>query len=251
MGFEDAINAMSAGAGLNIENEQFIGDEIPDTEDYTDDVIEEDSKLIILEDESEESYTAKRKKKRKSDLKGRKRLLTVNFKNLEIVDATDSKALFNWRLEMQQQGFETIVYDRRNFIYCAEPTGDFAMLRNYYELLNSLSTQWVNYDLFDQGYLPYIYWPSFRIDREGINDLLIQVAAKADCEIMEMPASSLFTKNRVTGLREYWIQREQLLKLMDWIEQNHSGIKFGPRDIDTVSMVQFVDAFSRDLEGGE
>lgn len=184
-------------------------------------------------------------KKRKKDMKGRKRLLTVNFKNLKIIDATDTKALTLWKAQMYENGAKEIVYDRRNYIYCAAPTGDFKMLQNYYELLNSLSMQWVNYDLFDQGYLPYIYWPSFRVDREGINDLLIKAAAEADCEIMEIHGTSLFTKSKIAGLREFWIHREQLLKLMDWLESNIPGLNFGQRDINTVSMAKFAEAFAK------
>lgn len=246
--FDAAIEKMNQGIGFDedVEQEHFIGEEVAE-EDET--VVDNSSENVIqIEDDSEP--TSGRRRKRKSDMKGRKRLLTLNFKELQVVDATDVKALQNWKAEMAQHGHEVITYDRRNFIYCASPTGDFRMLQNYYELLNSLSSQWVNYDLFDQGYLPYVYWPSFRTDREGIIDLMVKVANEADCEIIERPASSLFTKNKVAGLREYWIHREQLMKLMDWIESNPNGLQFGPRDINTVSMVQFVGAFARNVEGG-
>ena len=241
--FDDAIRKMSSGEGLGdveLEKEEgFVGEE---TEVHE---TEETSGDIVIEDDSDP-----KKKKKAKDLKGRKRLLTVNFKNLQVIDAADNKAFTNWKADMIEAGHEYIAYDRRNFIYCASPSGDFRMLQNYYELLNSLSLQWTNYDLFDQGYLPYVYWPSFKVDREGINEVMVKIASEADCEIIERPATSLFTKSKVAGLREYWIHREQLLKLMDWIEANPNGLKFGPRDINTVSMVQFVGAFAKNVEGG-
>lgn len=244
--FKKAISLM------NPDDEGFIGDELPedidvDVDDTDIENLESDSEDVSkkIEVDSEEPVSG-RSKRRKKQVKGRKRILTENFLEEVIIDATDYKAFNEWQAKMYKKGYEHIYYDRRNYIYCAGPTGNFTMMRNYFTLLNNLSSMWVNYDLFDQGYLPYVYWPSFKVDDEGIIPNMVKLAARANIELLEVSPSSLFTKTRVAGLKEYWIKRKDLMALMDYVESKVPGISFGPRDEDSVSMVNYVAAYARE-----
>lgn len=237
MSFEDVYDKLKEGG-------------IKTTPDISDDVksqlpvfqMSPDEPLTVIEDENEEDNLDAEVRSRFIGT-ANNRVLTVNFEHPIIISTSDTVELNKWKKEMKDLN-QNVYYDKHNYIYCAAPTFNFTMLRNYFALLNTFSKDWVFYSLFDQGYLPYIYWPSFKLDNDHITFEMKKLTNMVGIDLLPKKNQSLFQRKSTLGPDEYWIHRKDLLRLMDYIESN-SDIKFGPRDIDTVSMVQYCDAYAR------
>ena len=104
--------------------------------------------------------------------------LTNNFILEQTKKSSETDAILNWKLKHINGDEKNIVYDIKSRVYCANPTMDFNCYYNYMVLLNQTYDYWKNYGLFDQGYKPLIYMPSFW-KSQTVPDTLMQMATIA------------------------------------------------------------------------
>lgn len=179
------------------------------------------------------------------------RFLTVNF-NLEYTrKATEKDAILDWKLKYIK-GSDNIVYDIKNCAYCANPTMDYNCYYNYMVLLNQTYDYWANYGLFDQGYKPLVYMPSFWRS-PSVPDSLMQMATIAGVNLEKGPNMSLMGVNRTAGYADYWVYKDNLVKLINYAEQkfrDEIGVDpkgmfdFGTRDPDKVRPTQLIKVYA-------
>lgn len=228
---EDAVKAMT-------------GEENEDSQQETE-LVEESAVNPIDESLGEDTD----KSRKKSGF----RYLTVNFRDVQRVKASADNDINAWKHQILKSGKDRILFDRRNLVYCANPTFDYTMIHNYYMMLNDIYDDWVNIGRLDQQYLPYIYSPSFDVSND-ITKSLQSIALSAHVNIYPERKPTSFTHNgTLVALPEAWIKREDLVRLQEYLEENPIPLKdgrvfkyhFESRDAKTVSMTGFFKEFIR------
>lgn len=189
----------------------------------------------------------------KSKRKTGYRYLTNNFKDVQRVKASSDGDINAWKHQMLKTSEDRVLFDRRNLVYCANPTFDYTMIFNYYMLLNEIYDDWVNIGRLDQQYLPYIYSPSFDV-ANNITKSLQSMALKAHINIYpERKPTSFVHNSTLVALPEAWIKRTDLVKLQEYLEANPIPIdsyrvftyNFEKKDAKSVSMTSFFKEFIR------
>lgn len=170
------------------------------------------------------------------------KFVTVNFKTNTAL-ALNKESFMEWKRSMESTRVE---YDKRNNVYCANPTENFEMYYNYLQYINSQSNRWTGYGYFDMGLVPYIMMPSF-MKRTEIVEQLRSIAVVDNIDLVPINRNvSLLNKDTV-GNQEYWIFRDDLLKLSKQIEERFkktsTPIKYGWDNPDQVTMSGFVKKF--------
>lgn len=111
-----------------------------------------------------------------------------------------------------------ILYDKRNDVYCVNPTQDHLMYSNYLKYLSSQQSNWKSYGYFDAGMLPYIMWPSFAKDERGPVDMY-NIASQLQIQLVSVPAVSLLKESYSSVIgKDYWIFREDFMNLVNAYE---------------------------------
>jgi hypothetical protein len=187
--------------------------------------------------------------------------LTDNFILEHMKKASEKEAILNWKLKHIDGDKNNIVYDIKSRVYCANPTMDFNCYYNYMVLLNQTYDYWKNYGLFDQGFKPLIYMPSFWRS-QAVPDTLMQMATIAGVNLERGPSVSLMGVNRTAGYSDYWVYKDQLTKLIDFAEQQFyekfkiepkGKFDFGTREPDKVRPTQLIKVYAnleRELNKG-
>lgn len=179
------------------------------------------------------------------------RFLTENFQLHEIIKSTEQSALRDWQLKFIK-GDNHIAYDVKNCAFCANPSLDFTCYYNYMVFLNQTYDYWVNYGLFDQGFKPLIYLPSFW-NNSTVSAALIQMTTIAGTNILRQRGTSLMGQHNAPGPAEYWIHKDDLAKLLDFAEQQFfekfgvepkGEFSFGTRDPDKVRPTQLIKVYA-------
>ncbi len=174
--------------------------------------------------------------------------LTNNFILEQTKKSSETDAILNWKLKHINGDEKNIVYDIKSRVYCANPTMDFNCYYNYMVLLNQTYDYWKNYGLFDQGYKPLIYMPSFW-KSQTVPDTLMQMATIAGVNLERGPNMSLMGVNKTAGYSDYWVYKDQLVKLINYAEKwftDKFGVEpkgmfdFGTRESDKVRPTQLV-----------
>ena len=179
------------------------------------------------------------------------RFLTNNFLLESIISNSDANSRSEWQLKKINEGLE-IRYDSKSCSFCASPTLDFTCYYNYMILLNQTYDYWSNYGLFDQGYKPLIYMPSFWGSKE-VPDMLMQMATISGVNLERGPHVSLMGVRKGAGYSDYWIYKNQLVKLIDFAENQFferfkvepkGRFDFGKRDEDSVRPTQLIRVYA-------
>ena len=190
----------------------------------------------------------------KSKRKTGYRYLTRNFRDVQRVKASSDNDINAWKHQILKTSDDRVLFDRRNMVYCANPTFDYTMIYNYYMFLNDVYDDWVNIGRLDQMYLPYIYSPSFDVAND-ITKSLQSIALKAHVNLYPEKKPTSFVHNgQLLALPEAWIKRTDLVALQEYLEANpiplNSGrdefvYRFEGRDAKSVTMTGFFKEFMR------
>lgn len=189
----------------------------------------------------------------KSKRKTGYRYLTDNFRNVQRVKASNDNDINAWKHQILKTSDDRILFDRRNMVYCANPTFDYTMIYNYYMFLNDVYDDWVNIGRLDQQFLPYIYSPSFDVSND-ITKSLQSIALRAHVNIYpERKPTSFVHNGTLLALPEAWIKREDLVRLQEYLEANPIPLAggrmfeyhFEARDAKSVCMTKFFEEFIR------
>lgn len=189
----------------------------------------------------------------KSKRKTGYRYLTRNFRDIQRVKASSDNDINAWKHQILKTSDDRVLFDRRNMVYCANPTFDYTMIYNYYMMLNDLYDDWVNIGRLDQQYLPYIYSPSFDVSND-ITKSLQSIALRAHVNIYPSRKPTSFIHNgTLLALPEAWIKRKDLVILQEYLEANPIPLKdgrmfeykFERRDAKSVCMTSFFKEFIR------
>lgn len=181
------------------------------------------------------------------------RYLTNNFRDVQKVKASSESDINAWKHSMLKTSDDRVLFDRRNMVYCANPTFDYTMIHNYYTMLNEIYDDWINFGRLDQLYLPYIYSPSFDVAND-ITKSLQSIALSAHVNIYpEKKPTSFVHSSTLVALPEAWIKRADLVKLQEYLEANPIPLSggrefvyhFEGRDAMSVSMTGFFREFIR------
>lgn len=189
-----------------------------------------------------------------------KRFLTENFILQQSIRTSDESALHEWQRTFLKRDADgkfikddtAFYYDSKNCIHCVNPTFDFTCYYNYMTLLNQLYDDWKYYGLFDQQYKPYIYFPTFWPTGEMRNQL-IQLANRANVNLLKTRCISLMYTTSAFGSNEYWIHKTELAKLIKYCEATFAdtfGVEpkgkfsFGSTDPDRVRPTQLFRVYS-------
>ena len=179
------------------------------------------------------------------------RFLTENFKLDRIVTSTEQSALREWQLRYAK-GQHRVCYDAKNCVFCADPTLNFRCYYNYMVFLNQIYDYWSNYGMFDQGFKPFIYLPSFW-NNTAVSDTLMQMATIAGVNLERTRGISLMYPRKAAGPAEYWIYKDELVKLLKFAEEQFRekfGIEptgkfdFGTKDPDNVKPTQLIKVYA-------
>jgi hypothetical protein len=179
------------------------------------------------------------------------RFLTHNFSLENIISNSDTNSRSEWQLRKINAGAD-IKYDTKNCSFCAAPSLDFTCYYNYMTLLNQTYDYWSNYGLFDQGYKPLIYMPSFWGSKE-VPDMLMQMATISGVNLERGPNISLMGVRKGAGYSDYWIYKAELVKLINYAEnQFYQRFKvdpkgrfdFGTREEDMVRPTQLIRVYA-------
>lgn len=170
--------------------------------------------------------------------------VTHNFKRLMNDDGTFLKDWSRWRDSKEKEGHK-FVYDRRNDIYCMDPTMDYEMYYNYLMYLNSSYNEWRTYGYLDMGMVPYMMWPSF-MDSSTVLEYMRGVARKVGITLIQVPGVSFLKDSYVANGTDYWVFREDLLKLAMALEKAQPAlVNFGFNNEADISTSKFVEELSR------
>lgn len=222
-----------------------MGDDTEPSNNETEVATEETTSQI--EDESAGEDTDKSKKKTGY------RYLTTNFRNIQKVKASNDSDINAWKHSILKTGNDRVLFDRRNMVYCANPTYDYVMIYNYYMMLNDIYDDWVDVGRLDQQYLPYIYSPSFDTSNNIIKNLQsIAMAAHVNIYPARKP-SSFIHRGQLLALPEAWIKRSDLVALQEYLEThpitlgngNVFTYNFEKKEVNTVCMTSFFKEFIR------
>lgn len=229
---EDAVKAMMGGDSAAPQKEQ--------------EVAKDESSTQVI-DESLGEDTDKSRKKTGY------RYLTRNFEDIQRVKASNDNDINSWKHQILKTSDDRVLFDRRNMVYCANPTFDYTMIYNYYMMLNNIYDDWINIGRLDQQYLPYIYSPSFDVSND-ITKSLQSIALRAHVNIYpERKPTSFVHNGTLLALPEAWIKRDDLVRLQEYLEENPIPLKngnmfyyhFEARDAKSVSMTGFFKEFIR------
>ncbi len=229
---EDAVKAM-------------MGDDSPSPQKESE--VAKDESVVRVVDESLGEDTDKSRKKTGY------RYLTRNFRDVQRVKASNDNDINSWKHQMLKTSNDRVLFDRRNMVYCANPTFDYTMIYNYYMMLNDIYDDWINIGRLDQQYLPYIYSPSFDVAND-ITKSLQSIALRAHVNIYpERKPTSFVHNGQLVALPEAWIKRTDLVKLQEYLEANPIPLSggrmfeyhFEARDPKSVCMTKFFKEFIR------
>jgi hypothetical protein len=145
------------------------------------------------------------------------RFLTQNFIGDKITKFSDQSGISSWKMDNLKNEGDKIEYDTKNCIYCANPTYNWSCYYNYLTYLNQTYDYWHNYGLLDQRFKPLIYMPSFWSDTT-ISDQLMQMATVAGANVQRTRGTSFMYESRTVGMAEYWIYKDDLAKLMNFVK---------------------------------
>lgn len=222
-----------------------IGDDSVSTQSESESVSDSSDTQIVDESIGEDTDKSKRKTGY--------RYLTRNFKDIQRVKASNDNDINAWKHQILKTSDDRVLFDRRNMVYCANPTFDYEMIYNYYMFLNNIYDDWVNIGRLDQQYLPYIYSPSFDVSN-NITKSLQGIALRAHVNIYSERKPTSFVHNgQLVALPEAWIKREDLVRLQEYLEDNPIPLsdgsvfhyRFDGRDAKSVSMTGFFKEFIR------
>lgn len=175
------------------------------------------------------------------------RFLTRNFNLEKIITAGENAALREWQLQYVKDK-HTVNFDTKNCVFCADPTLNFRCYYNYMVFLNQIYDYWTNYGLFDQGYKPLIYLPSFW-NNSMVSQSIISMATQAGVNLQKTSGISLMYSGKAAGPTEYWIYRDELSKLIQFAKQQFRDVfgvdptgkfDFGTEDPDKVKPIQLI-----------
>lgn len=164
--------------------------------------------------------------------------VTHNFNRLMNFDGSAVQEFGKWRDEQIEKGAR-IAFDRRNHIYCVNPTMDYEMYYNYLNYLNESYNEWMNYGYFDMGMVPYMMWPSFMESSPALEQMR-RVARQAAIDLVPVPSVSLLKPSYISNGVDYWIFREDLFKLSKFMESRSQSYNFGFNSPDEVSLSKFL-----------
>ena len=180
------------------------------------------------------------------------RRTTNNFVMLRDYNGSEADAFKVWKDKMITDKIP-VAYDRRNNIYCVAPSMDFEMYYNYLQYLNSCSKDWLSYGYLDMGMVPYLMWPSF-LEDSGVLEHMKAIAMLANVNLVPVPSVSFLKPSYVSNGTDYWIFREDLVKLARFMEEKSPVYKFpaitGP---DTATLTNFIKPladYAKSLRGG-
>lgn len=139
------------------------------------------------------------------------RRVTMNFKRFKVFGNEQDKEFAAWKEEAKKNNMN-VAYDRRNNIYCVNPTMDYEMYYNYCNYLNESYMEWLHYGYFDMGMVPYLMWPSF-MDQSAVLEQMRSVTRTVGIELVKVPAVSFLKSAYASNGTDYWIFREDLLAL--------------------------------------
>lgn len=152
------------------------------------------------------------------------RFLTKNFNLEKIIKASENAALREWQLQYVKDK-HVVNFDTKNLVFCADPTLNFRCYYNYMVFLNQIYDYWSTYGLFDQGYKPLIYLPSFW-NNSAVSNFLTSMATTAGVNLEKTKGTSLMYAGKAAGPAEYWIYKDELSKLIKFAKQQFKE-KFG------------------------
>ena len=110
-----------------------------------------------------------------------------------------------------------LLADTKNLVWCINPTFSFESYYNYLSFLNQVYDDWNCYGLFDIGYKPYVYLPSFwGQSKSPIGKILVDLAMKADVDLKPHYNTSFMYPGKAIGPAEYWIKDIDLCKILDF-----------------------------------
>lgn len=130
--------------------------------------------------------------------------VTLNFTRLRDMSDAEADELLN-KCKESGRPYE---YDRRNGIYCIEPTHDIYCYANYLDYLNSCYDEWQSYGYFDMGLIPLILAPSFM--HELMTAELIKIVEAWNIPIYNMRAVS-FLGGSYIGAKDSWVKRSDFV----------------------------------------
>lgn len=180
------------------------------------------------------------------------RFLTTNFRIDSICKKTEKQDILDWQLVHCKGEENFVMYDVKSCAFVANPTMDFTCYYNYMVMLNQAYDYWSNYGLFDQGFKPLIYMPSIWRAKE-VPDFLMQMATIAGVNLEKGPSISLMGVNKGAGYSDYWVPKEQFVKLIEYAENDfyerfkiepRGKFDFGTKDPDKVRPTQLIRVYS-------
>lgn len=165
--------------------------------------------------------------------------VTMNFKRFKVFGTEQDKEFNAWKEEVRSSGVP-VLYDRRNNIYCVNPTMDYEMYYNYCEYLNQSYNEWLHYGYFDMGMVPYLMWPSF-MDQSTVLEDMRGIARRVGVELVKVPSVSFLKSAYTSNGTDYWIFREDLLTLCSALSQAVPDVyTFGIKNINDASLSEFL-----------
>lgn len=147
--------------------------------------------------------------------------VTNNFQRLMTFTGDQVKEFEKWKNEQKELGYK-VQFDKRNNIWCVGPTMDFEMYYNYVMYLNSCYNEWLSYGYFDMGMVPYLMWPSF-MDASPALEQMRNVARVVGVELIKVPSVSLLKNSYVSNGTDYWIFRDDLYQLCQYMSMVDSA----------------------------
>lgn len=166
--------------------------------------------------------------------------VTVNFKRFKVFGTEQDKEFNAWKEEAKKNNMQ-VAYDRRNNIYCVNPTMDYEMYYNYCTYLNESYAEWLHYGYFDMGMVPYLMWPSF-MDQSAVLEQMRSVVRTVGIELVKVPAVSFLKSAYASNGTDYWIFREDLKMLCDALSQIDPNMyHYDFRSLNDVNLTGFLE----------
>jgi hypothetical protein len=180
------------------------------------------------------------------------KIVTINFKRYKTFDGFNDGEFIAFKKEIEDKG-GSMLFDRRNNIYCAYPTMNYEMYKNYLNFLNESYSSWLHYGYFDMGMVPYLMWPSF-MDNSEILEHMRDIARAAGIDLVKVQAVSLLKPAYAGFGTDYWVFREDLYVLAKALEETSNGaFKFNIKragDINLSDFIEGLDATYKKIQAG-
>ncbi len=148
--------------------------------------------------------------------------VTKNFVRYKVYTAENEAEFVAWRNDAKDQQLP-VAFDRRNNIYCINPTMDFRMYYNYCNYLNECYSEWQHYGYFDMGMVPYLMWPSF-MNSTVILEKMRSMTRAAGVDLIQVPAVAFLRPSYSSTGTDYWMTRENMVKLCQYLDQTNPQI---------------------------